>query len=48
MLGEQTANVGGLAATGGVPTRLVLFGLLALLLGVGITVAATDRAAQHR
>jgi hypothetical protein len=48
VLGENSSAVSGLAATGGVPAGLVLFGLLALLLGIGITVAATDRAVKHR
>ena len=48
VLGEQAAADPSLARTGGVPGGLVLAGLIALLLGVGITVAATDRAAKHR
>jgi hypothetical protein len=52
VLGERVANAsadpGSLAATGGVPTHLVLFALVVLAAGIGVTVAATDRRAKHR
>ena len=50
MLGENlsAADPGDLAATGGVPTALVLFALLLLAAGIVVTVVATDRTAKHR
>jgi hypothetical protein len=51
VLGEQVANDGtdpALAATGGVPTHLLLLALGLLAAGVGVTFAATDRGARHR
>ncbi len=51
VLGEQVANDGtdpALAATGGVPIRLLLLALGLLAAGAGVTFAATDRGARHR
>ena len=51
MLGENIASTpdqGDLAATGGVPTHLVLFALILLAVGIIVTVVATDRTAKHR
>jgi hypothetical protein len=47
-VGQSSADPGPLAATGGVPTHLVLFGLALLAAGITLTVVATDRRAKHR